>query len=274
MPDPSLEEDLVDGFSITRDADGVYTLVRTFFARDLTGATPVDRFASALSLSGLPARGDTIVIDGTTVYAGPANLTPWPPADAMIKITYTERQTGLDIAGFGPIERESGTTLEQGETEFDADNLALPYANRTPISVEYDPTSSGAVGSGALPPQGGRVPILVPKSTRVFTREQTVDPADYAEDYVGRTNSNVWKGYQPETVLCLQIVGRNRGDGRWKVTHVFAIDKETKFRQFARYVLPDTGKPPKLSNGQLAAQNGIKEVIVQGSVAFSGPLTF
>jgi hypothetical protein len=264
---PSVEEDLVDGMKSRINADGLIELTRVFFAYNLEnpGGPEVNRFLSAYGLAQIPKYEDELLfMDRTLVVAG-IELEPWPPADAIVTVDYLEDDSGP--SGIGAVEKEAGSTLEFGETDFDAENLLLPYAERTPIEVEYDFAAAGAPGPLASR-ANVRVPIYLPRASRTYTRQESTDPGLIAEFYVGRTNRTEWHGYPPETVLCLAIVGRNFGQG-WRTTYEFAIDRIEKFRQYARFRDPTTADYPALTTAQLAANNGIKEVIVQDTAEFN-----
>jgi len=277
---PHLDEDLADGFSISRK-NGRLVMTRTFFAINLTGATPPERLAQALLLhagtgaaehtgANLPDDGDEVEINDKTLSANDFAVSPWGAADAEIRVTYTEDLRDQDFAGYGPTIKEVGATVEEEETDFDYANLQLPLDQRTRIKVRYDPDASPPSGSSTeKKAQDARVRRWRGRPVIIFTREQSHDPEDLAADYVSMINSAVWRGYAAGTVLCISILGRNAGDGKWVTTYQFAVDKHG-FKQYARWIDPETGLPPSLLTFMIGHQNGITEVTVQGEANFAG----
>lgn len=274
----SLEEDLRENLKLGY-VNGKLAVTKKYFAKDLTAVGAIPRLAQALDLTAtgtahtganLPKKGDSITVtlpNGVhTLYANGFEAKPWADADAEVDVTFdTTPPTDL---GLSPVfSKETGATFEQAETDFDATNLALPFASRTPLTVSY--TDTATTPDTIYADRPARVPILVGKEVLNWTRAESTDPAAFADLYVCKTNSVTWKGYPPETALCLSILGRNPGTNQWSTCYQFAIDKEGKFRQVARYFFADTGLPPKLTAADVAASNGIKEVVVQGQVNFN-----
>jgi hypothetical protein len=191
---PEVEEDLNDGFKLV-ERDGELTLTRVFFCKDLEGADAVTKFSQALQLTAdddapahtggdVPSEFDSITIGGKTLYVQSRELTPWPPADAQVSVVYSGRPRAFNEAGFSPTLWECGATNEQNETDFDAENLALDFAERTPITVPYtDPDD------GVQDPQNARVPIVTCKSTWVATRQEDSDPTSRADTFVSKVNA-------------------------------------------------------------------------------------
>ena len=134
----SIEWNIAEGISYRDDpATGVSYYTITGFARDLSEGSAAQLIAQALSMC--PPVGSPGPIGNTVVYS--RDPEPFPPVDCIVKVNY-----GPPIAGslFGPPKLRIGSTAEQQETEFDADNLAKPLLQRTPIVVRYDPSADGA----------------------------------------------------------------------------------------------------------------------------------
>jgi hypothetical protein len=278
MPSPNVDEDLSEGLKLKEDENGRYSLTRVFHCSNLVGASPVEIFAQALTLTSaagapahtggnIPAAGEVLTVNGHKLYVRNRDLDPFPPNSAGVEVGYTE--ANLSIAGYGPTIIEVGSTVEQGETEFDYLNLAKPFAQRTPIEVLWD-KANDTPGAGAKK-QTPRVPIFTGKAVRRYRRQQSVNPESLADAYVGRTNSAGWKGLAADQALCVGISGvnTNSGAGLWDCSFEFAVDKIGLFRQIARAVDPDTGLPVWLNAARVAAGNGLKEIIVQGRVDFN-----
>ena len=227
-----------------------------------TGATPVQVLADALAATGLPGTAGSLVvtIGAVTKSLGVATRTPKVDSGsndtAEVEITYTEDE--LIIAGYGPTIKEFASDLEQIETFYDYTNrLANLTGTGTPISVSY--TSGSFSGT-----QQVAVPALIPRGTRVYTREETVDPETFADSYIGMTNSATFgTSAAVGTLLCVSIRGINVGDGKWKTTYAFAKRPEG-WKAQGRYVL-DNGTFP----GDATTSNGIVVVTVQGSANFN-----
>jgi hypothetical protein len=264
---PTLEENLAEGLSIQMGNGGRWTARRTWHAKDLTGATPFEAFASALALAGAPQKNDTVTVQGRVLYCDAIDLDPWPPADAIVRATYNERPDGSGTVGSSSL-ISGGAVLQEVESDFSYAELQKPFAERQPITVEYDPDSTGAPGAGALEPQSARVPMLAAKQSISFTRVEDGDPTDTAKQCAGRTNSATWKGLAAGTALMVEIRFESRDNGAtWTVSYTIAYD-EAGWTQVARYRL-ENGTLPELVPSQLAAENGAKEIVVQGEADFN-----
>lgn len=272
---PHVDENLIDGLSVSRSADG-YKLTRVFHCKDLTGTTPTDVIVQALSLTStgtshtganIPEQWEAFTFGGRSFWCKDADAVPWSTNDAIVTCTYDT--ISPPVAGFGPLQIEVGASLEQSETDFDFENLQLPFASRSPITV-FAPLDI------AEEEQSVRVPIYVPKACLIITRQESSSPEPRSDGWVGWTNSDTFRGYAANTVLMLDIRGRNGGDGIWNTTYWMARDPLGKWKQIARWRNTD-GTFPKLTPADLAGGGdigigyGIREVIVQGSKAF-GPL--
>lgn len=263
----------------SRIADnGGNTLNRRFFIADLTG-NGLDRFLSAWNLLGksvpghaggptvsLPRANHRIIFAARAVLAKEFDLEPWGDADAILSVAYREDPT--DLSGIPGVELESGTTLELDETMFTGDEREKPFNQRSTMYLLYEAGKNGRPADTTANRVPVRLPVWVGKSFRRFTKTLGEDPAPLGETFASMTNSVTWKGYPPETVLCLSIVGRNAGQG-WRTTGDFAIDKIGKFRQVGHAKDDKTGEPVVLTPQMIASANGIDEFRVQGRRNFN-----
>lgn len=284
---PSMEEDLNEGMTLTLQ-NGRLRLTRTFLCKDLELPSPGDpevlRFASALNVTGIPATNHRldIAVKGVLhkLYATDFNLDPLPPVDAVLKVGYLPNELSVFDPGagdFGTITIQGGTTLETVETDFDYENLQKPLFQRTPITVEYDALAALSGGApavdSAFKPQGAKVPRLSPKTVETYTRNEKSYPATRARQYAGKTNRSAWHGLAPHTVLMTAITYTSSDGGEnWTVSYSAIYDPETEFRQWARYILPETGKPVPVDESMLSNENGIKSIVVQGDENFNSIL--
>ena len=275
---PTVIEDLSEGLRSRVADEAGNTLTRVFQFKDLTG-NGIDRFLSAWNLLGTTMTGDSgivtipranegIIFAGRTVFAKEFDLEPWPPSDAVLTVGYREDNT--DLSGIDGVEIETGTTYEQDETDFDAENIVKPFSSRVPMYLLYNPDIQGATVDSAEFRKAVRLPMLTGKSFKRFTKTLGEDPSALSERFCSppKTNRTLWKNYPPETALCLSIVGRNAGQG-WRTTFDFAIDRIGKFRQIGRVRDETTGQLIPLSQQNVAGRNGIDEFIVQPQDNFS-----
>lgn len=270
MPLPHVWEDLNEGLRMGQGEDGIWRLSRSFFCTDLPGANALEIFSAPYTMTAtggtahtggnIPDRWEQINVRGITLWCKSRDADPWPPTDAVVTANYDSESP--PVAGFAPATIEVGSTLEQAETVFDADNLKLPFASRVMISVDPPSAYAGA------DPQYPSVPILVPKPSIVITREQSSSPEWMADRFVGKRNSINWRGYAPGTVLCLSICGRNGGDGIYVSTFCFARDPLGKFLQVMRWK-DALGGFPILTAADISGRKGIREVDVQGMDDFN-----
>lgn len=269
---PTIEVDQEEGLRASF-ADNKLTVSIGLFIKDLDnpfpGAGEHFRLLSAYALSGVPKPEDQIIVYGRRLFARSFDLEPWGPADASMRVTYVE---DAPTGSTAPVIIESGSTFEQAETDFEASELAKPFAQRKPMVVKYE--AKWAVGA-QFKPQSVRTPVLVGKPFRRYVIPYLgFDPGELAEKYVTKTNLRPWKPKGPKSpygvdeVMCLSIVGRDSGQG-WEGTFDFAIDRVTKFHQVARWVNPENGQYPELTAKDLAAGNGIKDAIVQFQADFN-----
>jgi hypothetical protein len=270
---PANVTDMAESLRVGRK-DGKPIVVRNFIVTGLTGATDWERLAQALTMTSAEGThtGDDIPKDGEQViitievgkpikmYANGFDVQPWGESDAIVIVEFnTTKRGNFDVVGFGPTIKELGSTAEQEETEFDYENLQLPFGQRTPIKVTYNGKTTG---------QPIRVTRFAGKPVMTFIREQTIDPEDLAREYVSFVNSTPWRGYDAGTILCVAIVGRDEGTGIWKTTYQFAHSKYG-WKQYARYIDDTTHLPPELTPADLSNSNGITEVTVQGEKDFT-----
>ncbi len=285
-PPPELWEDLNSSFRIGRN-NGKFQMTREFHALHLIGLTPPERLAQALSLTAtgvahaganLPDDGEEreIVVVGKAhkVYANVFDVEPWSNDEAGIRVTYTHEMRGqIEFIGFGPVTKEVGASVEEIETDFDWENLQKPYEQRKRITVRHNSWRDAIDYTTPLQthedrPQDVRVRMWRGKPVLNFTRDQTADPEPMADEFVGFTNNAVWRGYAKNTVLCIAIVGRSIGTGVWNTLYSFARDKNG-FKQYARWINPDTGNAPELTVPMILGFNGVREITVQGDANFA-----
>jgi hypothetical protein len=182
----NVQEDLSDGLRITEEG-GVKQLTRIFFCTDLSGSSPIEILYSPYLLiasegthtgGDIPERGERITIGGEDFWCISRSIEPWGTNDATVTCVYsTQSQPEPGGSGYSPTITEVGTTLEQDQTNFDATNLALAYASRTPITI---PPPAAFAGQ---PSQNPTVPIFVSKATIVVSRTQTVSPEADSEHH-------------------------------------------------------------------------------------------
>lgn len=281
---PTVEYDLEEG--IDYDEDPRTTMPRfTLMAhvKDLDQGTTQTLLAQAIAF--LPPRYSPASLAGIpSVYGYGSSvllsrrLKPWPPCDVFATLNYGPR-----IAGTleGPVKVEIGTTLLQQQTVWDAANIALPYAMRVPIFVDYDSTQPNAApsvwhgpGTGPTIRDGGSVPVYRQHSTARFTT--TLVGSDYtigtlSTKYSGYVNSTTWKGEPPGTILMMAVNGVSEdGEITYVTTFDIAYDPFDMWTPYLQFILEQTGQPVAgLTNGQVAGNNGIKPIVVQGSTNFN-----
>jgi hypothetical protein len=209
-PVPDVEEDLSDGLKLSLRGGSGLAVTRIFHCKELQGSTPIETFTSALKLTAaglahtggnVPAFDDILIVNGVELHAREFDLDPFPPVDATVTVNYL--QVDPIVAGFGPTQLEVGSSVEQGETEFNYIERAKAYTLRTPITITWD-KQNDTPGANAKK-QTPRVPVFYGKGVRRFIREQGTNPESIAELYVGRTNSTSWRGLGAEQAMCIDI---------------------------------------------------------------------
>lgn len=232
------------------------------YVKDLAPATTAAMVDEALSL--MPSTYNPGPISNTYVWTRDPKLVL--PYDCEVRLNY---RGALPV----PVKIETGGTAEQQESEFDAANRALPLNLRRPLAVLWNPRSPGAPGADQATladAQGARCPFWANKSTRTYTVRLLYDPTPLNDAFTGRTNSATWKGYAAGVALCMGIRGKSDDGGFSYLTDFsFAFDPADKWMVAARWVEPHSGRPPKLTPGQVAGQNGIIFPVMQFSADFS-----
>lgn len=265
---PTLIEDLSEGFKLAlRDGEKI-ELTRVFHVTQLVGETAVLRLASALDVPGLPLPQEFITVRGRQVYPRNYDVQPFADDEATITVQYSE--IDLSITGGGNDGRcivSGGTSLRQVETEFDVDNLTIPFDQREPIYVEYDASEDGEPGDNAIE-QGGRVLAFLPDSSVTFTRFERSYPGGRSRDYAGKRNASAYEGCAPGTLLMWSVTFQQIRSNLYQVSYTMVYDPYGKWNQILRYIDPLTGKPPKLSQAQVEGENGIKEITTQEDISF------
>jgi hypothetical protein len=204
---------------------------------------------------------------------------PFAPVDCFVSMYF-----GSPISGtlLGPVKLDISVSLTQAETQFDAANQALPWNMRTAISVQYDASSPGAPGSPIFNPPliqvwppiaGGTVPYYAQYPTATFTT--TLPLADFnvgalGTQYAGTTNSSTYMGEPPNSLLCMGINGSS-DDGMITDVTQFHVQRDIYdlWTPVLRYIDPVSGLPPKLTQTQIAAYNGVNQIVVQGQEDFN-----
>lgn len=243
-----------------RQTRGKFYATEKYFVKSCTGAIPIQVLADALAATGIPATAATLVvtIGSITKTLGVSVRTPEvvEPDSAVVSVEYTEDD--VVIPGFAPTIREYTADLEQIESPYDYVNRQKFLSNptgATAISVTYNGATAGAI-----------VPSLAVRGTRVYTQEGTTNPEEFADNYIGRTNSATFGlSAAVGTLLCVSIRGVNVGDGRWKTTYAFA-KRDEGWKALATYPFP-AGIIP--ADASLATENGRKLVTVQGTADFN-----
>lgn len=241
-----------------RQTRGKLYATEKYFVKSCTGAIPIQVLADALAATGIPSTAASLIvtIGAITKTLGVSVRTPEvvEPDSAVVSVDYTEDD--VLVAGYGPTIKEFATDLEQVETLYDYTNRQTWFATAaaaTAIFVTYNGDAKKA-----------RVPMLAPRGTRVYTKESSVDPVEFADNYIGRTNSATFGLSSPiGTLLCVSIRGVNVGDGRWKTTYAFAKRQEG-WKALAVYPFADGNIPDGVIEG-----NGLKTVTVQGTADFN-----
>lgn len=241
-----------------RQTRGKFYATEKYFVKSCTGAIPIQVLADALAATGIPATAATLVvtIGAITKTLGVSVRTPEvvEPDSAVVSVEYTEDD--VVIPGFAPTIREYAADLEQIETIYDYANRLAWFSN--PASATTIKVTYGSIVKSA------RVPALVPRGTRVYTQEGTTNPEEFADNYIGRTNSATFGlSAAVGTLLCVSIRGVNVGDGRWKTTYAFA-KRDEGWKAIALYPFADGTIPEGISEG-----DGLKTVTVQGSADFN-----
>lgn len=272
---------LAEGIQVNEDPRTTvphYTL--TGMVQDLDTGTDQELLAQAIAeldangfyrgapglLIGLPY----VYPPGSTILLS-RSLTAFPPTDVNFTLNY-----GSPIAGtlLGPVKLDIGTTLQQGETAFDAANLALPWNMRTCIEVTFDDKAAGAPAHvGEDNTQGGSVPFYFQQPSARFTT--TLPLAEWnvgalSTTYTGLTNSEEWKGEPANSLLMMEISGSSDDGEITDVVH-FQVNRDIYdfWMPYLSYIDPITQRRPKLTPAQLQAFNGITQITVQGEIDFN-----
>lgn len=276
MPASSVSPDQTEGLRLFVRNGNEIGAVRPFFLSDVPGDTAIQKLANALNDPQIPAMsaGIAVRLPGSNtfraMYPNDYEVTPWSDGDATVTVIYAERD--LSIAGgasFGKAFMSGGTSLKQIETEFNWDEMQKPFLERTPLEITYDPDQDGPISGGAHTPQGVRVPAFVPDACVSFTRYERTDPSERSFQYTAKRNAAPFMGTAKYTMLMLSVMFDQLGSQLFRVTYNMAYDPITLHSAVARWIDPTTGLPPRLSKNQVAGQNGIKEVIVQGDENFN-----
>jgi len=264
MPTPTAIANLIENFQIARDDVGRVTVTQSLHAKDLPGATPLEQLSYAFA-NYVPPFGALLGDFPVVVLCMGASVKAWGTADAEILITYRSPDLTVPRTGNqGQI--EIGTTLTASQTDFDAENQALPVGQRQAIEVSYTPPAAGAVTRTAP----ARAAMLAPRSTLVIERTESAQPGAASRSYVGVTNSQPWNGADANTYLCTSITGRSSDGGiTYVVTYTFEYDPVSNFRSVVFWEDPITRTRPVLSAQDIADGNGIAWVTVYGSADFN-----
>lgn len=105
---------------------------------------------------------------------------------------------------FSEVKIESSVSLSQISTNIDI------FGNPVTLQYQYsDPFEADSELAGKLVPQGGLFDKLVPEIVVVLRVRQLEDPVIQAPLWVGKTNSEWWRGGAPGEWMCMGITGQN-----------------------------------------------------------------
>jgi hypothetical protein len=141
---------------------------------------------------------------------------------------------------------EVDATCSQVETIKDKDG------NYLRLSYEYPSTYLRDPGDPDCKPLGKTVDNTLLLGVQKFSpqkiirirRRENGSPEGKADTFLGKINSDTWRGYAPRTVLCTRLSGRLvAGTGTYDVDYEFQIRPETWDETLA-YIDKNFGTPP------------------------------
>lgn len=182
---------------------------------------------------------------------------PKTPEEVEVRIIYAQRSRVVTEES----QIEVGSSITQVETNKDSAGNLITLSYAYPVNYKGNDKYRGQTIT-----QGGMIKRPVPTSTLSITRRESVSPLTKSQAYVGRVNSDVWKGGEIRTWLCTGITGRSDDSGdSYVVTYSFEYKFDT-WDETIMFINPDDGKPPT----DLVNNVGIKTIQGLTAVAFSG----
>ena len=223
----SVKEDLVQGTTVESTLTQ-QTLTRVFLVQ---GLSSVAADAQALEAEGaqdsetgftIPAMGDAhpvkpeLIVSKITVQA-------W--GNGAFKVTVMYRYRVLPAAFLQSFRASFKQVIQHQDV------------NGVLATVTYTPTGGSAIK------QVADLKGLQLSATLSFELMQTQSPESLTTSVSGYVNSDLWRGYEPRTVLSLPVSGTTEDGVYYKNTFSFAYNPET-WDEFAFYIDPSTGKVP------------------------------
>lgn len=239
-------EDTIEASSISVSRDG-YSIIRTFKIYGVTGVANIRQY-NAIKDAGLPAIGSTHPATGLTAYtAVRKSCAPVDQSNGIFAITVeyaliNESLVPDDTAA--PVESVGASVSEQ------ATNIDI---NGDPLVVTYDGK-----------PQTGTINVMKPNFVLGFDRLETGSPVALAAAYVGFVNSDTFKGFPANTLLCTRIEGSGNDTTGWNVHYEFQYNAQ--FWLSTVVYQDENGIVPS----DVTVGDGIEVFDVYDSVAFSG----
>jgi len=199
----------------------------------------------AVLTAGVPRIGD---VHPTVTVAYCYELIPVAVSNDTVRITIRYEQNDFLVSGlpgaltpqFNTV--DVGATLSQVETSFDRHGNRISVSYTYPADYTEDPSKQEVTETTSK-----TVQRLFPDHQISVRKQEFVNPAAKALDYVGSVNDGPWS-LAPSSVagqwLCTGITGSSN-DGRvtWTVLYTFQYRPDT-WSHLVQYIDPRTGEPP------------------------------
>lgn len=269
--------DVVDGSSISQDAESGYSGVRQFIVSGLTGVA-AGKMLAALEATGIPAIFD--VWPGMTMQCHAKTAVPINTESTQFRVTcnykFLQEPGPGGGAGTEPATLTLSSTVQSVQTTkklgaapgFTPADIILGDATGTGTFDWPASDETGAAITRKLMNQTGMVNVQIPQTSFSFSRRESQDAIVNAQTYVGKVNSDIFFGCAVETVLCTRIESTSNDNGETFTTaYEFQYDP-IGWKADVVYIDQDTGMP--LLGADIGVHNTKDAVRIYQSVAFAG----
>ena len=242
----TLVSDLRESITISERA-GIIREVKRKAIKAGSWTTIPGAFTVVAADTNIPVVGDTLTLDGQTLYLEDRDFTIKDGKFIEIEMTY--RRQEVDEFTF-----RGSTALQQITTQFDSGG--------NQISVSHNGVT-----------QGGSVDVLAPGSTlELEFVTASASPGSVSTDWTGKVNSATWQGGAAGTWICTSVnfepVDQVAATPKYRFNFTFEY-RDDGWDPSVVFIDPETGEPPD----GLVDGTGVKTVTYYATKDFNTPFS-
>jgi len=231
---PRVTEDLIEGNSLTRDANG-YTIRRVFLVEELSGAPSQITFLAA-NTPPVPVYGEAHPTVSGLVCSS-VEVEAVSQSQARVVATYGLLSTSVVPDEKQPAQISVGSSVQSVSTNKDVNGEVLL------VEHIFESETDGET-SLDYQAQTGEVELQVPQTVVRFSRRENRHPLYKSIAYTNKLNANGFLGDPPGYWMCTRIEGHSDDGGlTYQVEYEFQRN-ENGWKAEVVFIDPETNAPP------------------------------